>query len=171
MHASLAREAIAKYIETGKILPVPSGLPPEFYEKKHGVFVSLQKGKELRGCIGTYQPSHENLAEEIILNAIAACSRDPRFPALVAQELSDIAIEVSVLSEPEKIANMSELDPRRYGIIVKCPDGRMGLLLPGLPGIDETGQQLSLVCQKGAINPAVDKDMEILRFEVEKYSS
>ena len=167
-HVQLAKSAIEEYIKTGETISISENLPLEFYEKKCGVFVSIHKGKELRGCIGTYLPAHKNLAEEIILNAVAACSRDSRFNPLTVEELPTISIEVSLLSEPQKISSLAELDPKKYGVIVKCPDGRCGLLLPGLEGVDSVEHQLLIACQKGGINPNLDKDLEIFRFDVKK---
>jgi len=169
-HVQLAKYTIEEYIKTGKIIDIPENLPPEFYEKNHGVFVSLHKNKELRGCIGTYLPAHKNLAEEIIMNAVSACSRDHRFVPISVDELADLSVEISLLSESEKISDMSELDPKKYGVIVKCPDGRCGLLLPNLEGIDTVEQQLAIACQKGGISPETEKSIEIYKFSVEKYS-
>lgn len=165
----LAKKAIEKYINDGEILPAPSDLPPEFYDKKHGVFVSIHKGKELRGCIGTYLPAHENLAEEIILNAVAACSKDSRFSPITAEELPAVSVEVSLLGAPEKISGIDELDPKKYGVVVKCPDGRCGLLLPDIEGVDSTEQQILIACQKGGIKPAIDQNIEIHKFQVIKF--
>lgn len=170
-YVSLAKKAIEKYVNTREVLPVPSDLPQEFYEKNHGVFVSLHNGKELRGCIGTYQPCHKNMAEEMIMNAIAASSADSRFDPIRAAELPELTIEVSLLSEPEKVSDLSELDPQKYGVIVKCDGGKCGLLLPALEGINDVEQQISIACQKGAINSATDRDIEIRRFSVKKYSN
>jgi len=165
----LAKKSIEEYVRNGKIIPVPEKLPPEFYEKKCGVFVSLHIGKELRGCIGTYLPIHKNLAEEIIYNAVAACSQDNRFYPVTGNDLPELNIEVSLLSAPEKIKSKNELDPEKYGVIVRCSDGRCGLLLPDLDGVDSAQKQLSIACQKGNIDPERDV-LEISRFEVEKYS-
>lgn len=169
-YVQLAKSAIEEYIKYGKIIDIPENLPPEFYEKKCGVFVSIRNGKELRGCIGTYLPTHKNLAEEIILNAVAACSRDSRFSPIAAEELPTLSIEVSLLNEPEKISSLEELDPKKFGVIVKCSDGRCGLLLPDLEGIDSAEQQLSIACQKAGINPSSKKRLDLYRFSVEKYS-
>ena len=169
-HVQLAKLAIKDFVINKNIVAVPEDLPPEFYKKKHGVFVSLHKGKELRGCIGTYLPTHENMAEEIIQNAIAAGSRDNRFPPLSTGEISDLSVEVSLLSEPEKISGIKELDLKKYGVIVKCPDGRCGLLLPDLEGIESVEQQISIACQKGGINPILDKDLDMYKFTVKKYA-
>jgi MEMO1 family protein len=166
---NLARSAIEKYLNSKQLLDIPENFPPEFYEKKFGVFVTIQNKNDLRGCIGTYLPVHKNLAEEIIMNAVAACSRDPRFAPIKPEEIDDLSIEVSLLNAPEKISGLSELDPKKYGVIVKSSDGRCGLLLPDLEGVETSEQQFSIACQKGGIDPLSDKDIEIERFEVKKY--
>lgn len=169
-YVQLAKLAIKEFVETKKIISVPKNLPKELYEKKCGVFVSIHLDRDLRGCIGTYLPVHENLAEEIILNAVAACSRDSRFPPIRPDELEDLSIEVSLLHGPKKVSNPDELDPKKYGVIAKCQDGRCGLLLPDLDGIDSASHQISIACQKGGIDPAVDEKIELFKFEVDKYS-
>jgi len=168
-YVGLAKAAIEEYVRNGKIISIPENLPPEFHKKGRGVFVSLHKRKELRGCVGTYLPAHENLAEEIILNAVAACSRDYRFNSITADELPILSVEVSLLSPPERIKNVGELDPNKYGVVVKCSDGRTGLLLPDLEGVDSAQEQIAIACQKAGINPVSDKEIEIHKFTVEKY--
>jgi MEMO1 family protein len=168
-HVELARNAIEEYVRNSKIISIPKNLPSEFYEKKCGVFVSLHKDGNLRGCIGTYLPAHNNLAEEIIYNAVAACSQDDRFYPVTAEDLRGIKIEVSLLSSPEEIKDIKELDSEKYGVIIRCSDGRCGLLLPDLDGIDSVHEQLSIACQKGGVDPRKDT-FEINRFEVVKYS-
>jgi AmmeMemoRadiSam system protein A len=166
----LAKGAVEKYIRTGKIISIPDNLPPEFYEKKSGVFVTIRNNNELRGCIGTYRPAHKNLAQEIIMNAIAASSRDHRFLPITQEEVKNLSIEVSLLSTPEKISDISELDPKKYGVIAKCSGGRCGLLLPDLEGVDSSEQQFLIACQKGGIDPLSNKKIEIERFEVKKFN-
>jgi len=165
----LAKSAIEEYVRNGKIISIPENLTSEYYEKNCGVFVSLHKGGELRGCIGTYLPAHKNLAEEIIYNAIAACSQDNRFYPITVEDLSELKIEVSLLRAPENIKDIEELDPKKYGVIVRCSDGRCGLLLPDLDGVNSVHDQMSIACRKGGIDPEKDA-FEISRFEIEKYS-
>lgn len=169
-YVQLAKFAIEEYIKHGKIFNIPPDLPKEFFGKKSGVFVSIHNGKNLRGCIGTYLPAHENLAEEIVQNAVAACSKDSRFGPITVEELPVLTVKISLLSAPEKISALQDLDPGEFGVIVKSPDGRCGLLLPGLDGIDSAEQQLSIACQKGGINPIIEKNLEIYKFTVEKHA-
>jgi AmmeMemoRadiSam system protein A len=162
----LAREAIDLYIKSGEVLKTPDPLPEAFSDKR-GVFVSIKKRGELRGCIGTFQPSRDNLALEIIHNAISAATQDPRFQPVSVDELSDISVSVDVLSEPEKISSLDELDPEKYGIIVESNDGRRGLLLPDLEGVDTVQQQIGITRRKAGILP--EEEVNIYRFKVVRH--
>ena len=113
----LARDTIENYVSRGKTIQPPKELTPEM-EKQAGTFVSIHKHGMLRGCIGTIEPTQANVAQEVIQNAISAATRDPRFPPIMPEELADLDIKVDVLSEPEPVESMEELDPRRYGVIV-----------------------------------------------------
>ena len=172
-YTKLAFEAIKNYLENNKIIGAPQDLPREFYARRAGAFVTLYQKtplgeKELRGCIGTYLPQRENLAQEIIHNAISAAAQDYRFPALTLSELGDISIEVSILSAPEQVLSPKSLDAKKYGVIAKTTDGRCGLLLPNIPSIKNVNEQISVACQKGGIDSAND-DLILHRFSVEKH--
>ena len=112
---SLARRAIEYYLKEGKYLPLPLGLPSYLISEKRGVFVSLKKKGRLRGCIGTYIPRYENIAQEIIHNAVSAATQDPRFPPLQEEELPFVSVSVDILSYPEEVNSLEELDPKKYG--------------------------------------------------------
>jgi AmmeMemoRadiSam system protein A len=169
-HCRLAKEAIKNYLETGQTIEPPKNLPENFYKQKSGVFVTIEKDNELRGCIGTYLPTKENIAKEIIANAVSAATQDYRFSPITPEELDNLTFTVSLLSEPELIDNPEKLDPKKYGLIVKCIDApqKCGLLLPDLEGIDSVKQQFSICCAKGGIDPKKDS-VALFRFKVEKY--
>lgn len=162
----LARESLEHFVRTGKKLPVPADLPPEL-KVRAAAFVSLKKHGQLRGCIGTTQPTQDNLAAEIITNAISAGTRDPRFWPVQEDELDDIVYSVDVLGTPEPITSLSQLDPKRYGVIVRGRDGRTGLLLPDLEGIDTPEQQVQIAKEKAGLGPGDEVQLE--RFEVKRY--
>jgi len=134
--------------------------------RRAGAFVCLKIQNRLRGCIGTIGPSQENLAEEIISNAISASTRDSRFEPLTEGELDDIEVTVDVLSEPEPIGSLNDLDPKVYGLIVTSGLKR-GLLLPDIEGVDDAGQQLSICRKKGNIGD--DEELSLQRFTVTRY--
>jgi len=168
-YTSLGLSTIKQYIDTGKKIEQPSDLPTEMLKKQAGVFVSLHKKSDhsLRGCIGTFLPTKNNAAQEIIDNAISAAFKDPRFPPLTKSELNDLEINVDVLSEPERIDDIKLLNPNKYGLLVKNMEGRSGLLLPDID-IESVEKQISICCQKGGIDPANEK-IEYYRFTVERH--
>ncbi|MBA7688016.1 hypothetical protein ES703_96490 [subsurface metagenome] len=152
------------FVKEGKI-PEPEELTPEM-KQKTGVFVSIHKFGQLRGCIGTFEPTQDNVAEETITNAISSATRDPRFPPVTPDELSDLSYNVDVLTTPEPIASKDQLDPKKYGVIVEAGI-RKGLLLPDLEGVDTVDYQIEICCQKAGI--AADEPITLYRFEVKRY--
>jgi AmmeMemoRadiSam system protein A len=163
----LARTTIESYVRTGRKLK-PEEAPAPLDGGRAGVFVTIHIAStgELRGCIGTIEPTEENLAQEVINNAISAATRDPRFPPVGPAELDDLRIDVSVLYPPEPIASVEELDPARYGVIVRH-GWRRGLLLPDIEGIDDAETQVRYARMKAGI--ASHEPVELQRFRVEKY--
>jgi AmmeMemoRadiSam system protein A len=166
-YAELAKRAVEEYVRNGLILKLPAEIPQDM-KRRAGVFICLKIGGHLRGCIGTFQPCCKNLYEEIVRNAISASTEDPRFSLVKPDELEDITYTVDILSEPEKISNISDLDPKKYGIIV-AKGSRRGLLLPDLDGVDTVEQQLEITKMKAGIDP-LESDVVIQRFLVERYS-
>lgn len=162
----IARKAIEEYVRHGRIIEPPGDLPAE-YRKKAGVFVSLKKDHELRGCIGTFSPCTGSIAQEIIANAVSAATRDPRFSPVGPDELDDLVYSVDVLSTPEKVGDIHELDPKTYGIILECGH-RRGLLLPDLEGVDTVADQIRITRMKAGIHP--DEAADMYRFTVTRYT-
>jgi AmmeMemoRadiSam system protein A len=160
----LAKRTVESYIKRGKVTP-PKRLTAEM-KPKAGVFVSIHKGGELRGCIGTIEPQRKNIAEEIIANAIASASRDPRFYHITTDELDELEYSVDILTKPEPVRSRKQLDARRYGVIVEA-GGRKGLLLPDLEGVDSVDYQIDICRQKAGIAP--EEPVKLYRFEVKRY--
>jgi len=162
-YVRLARESLTTYLEKRKMMEeLPSYVTDEMKNLKRGVFVSLKKNGNLRGCIGTIFPATSCIADEIIRNAIEAGLYDPRFEAVELSELNDIEFSVDVLTEPET-ATKEDLDPKEYGVIVRSK-GRTGLLLPDLEGVDTVEEQLSIALRKAGISPFENYSIE--RFKV-----
>jgi len=161
----LARQTIETYVRTGKRIRPPENLTPEMKEQA-GVFVSLHKHGQLRGCIGTFEPTTPNVAQEIIQNAISSATRDPRFEPVRPDELADLEISVDILTPPEPISGPEQLDPKRYGVIVES-GWRRGLLLPDLEGVDTVEYQLAIARRKAGIGP--NEPVKLYRFEVRRY--
>jgi AmmeMemoRadiSam system protein A len=147
---------------------VPDGLDAEIVGRRAACFVSLKIDGRLRGCIGTLSPTKSSLAVEIIDNAISAGTRDPRFSPVRVSELKDIVYDVDVLSEPEPILGTDDLDVKRYGVIVSTRDGRRGVLLPDLEGVDTVEDQVRIAADKGRIDLDFD-DYQLERFEVVRH--
>ena len=162
-YVNLARETINTYIKENRIIDIPKDLPEEFINNKRAVFVSIHEKGELRGCIGTIYPVTKFIADEIISNAIAASTRDPRFPPITRNELDDLEINVDVLTEPEQIKDERELDPKKYGVIVSS-GFKKGVLLPDLEGVDTVEDQIDICKRKGNIRD--DEILNLKRFEV-----
>lgn len=164
---ALARESIIYYLKNRKKLPLPENLSEELAGRKAGVFVSLKEGERLRGCIGTFLPTKDNVALEIIENAVSAAIHDPRFLPVTLEEVSILSISVDILSIPEKIEDISQLNPRKYGVIISCGP-KKGLLLPDLDGVNSVEQQVGIARQKAGIYP--EENFIIERFQVKRYS-
>ena len=166
-YVKLARRSLESYVLRKETIEVPKGLPAEMYSKQAGVFVSIHKQGSLRGCIGTILPTEDNVAAEIIQNAISASSFDPRFDPITADELKYLEINVDVLGEPEDIDSPSQLDVKRYGVIVSS-GGKRGLLLPDLEGVDTVEDQIDIARRKAGIRPG--ERLKLQRFEVVRHT-
>ena len=160
----LAKEAVESYVRKGR-MPKPRELTPEMRERA-GVFVSLHKHGQLRGCIGTFEPVKDDVAEEIIANAISSSTMDPRFPPVTESELDDLEYSVDILTAPEPVTDLSQLDPKEYGVIVES-GWRRGLLLPDLEGVDSVEEQIAICRLKAGIS--VGEPVNLYRFQVRRF--
>jgi AmmeMemoRadiSam system protein A len=160
----LAKETVESYIREGKT-PRLKELTAEMKERA-GVFVSLHKQGQLRGCIGTFEPAKDNVAEEIIANAISSSTRDPRFPPVDASELDDLEYSVDILTEPEPVTDINQLDHKNYGVIVES-GWKKGLLLPDLEGVDSVEEQIAICRLKAGIFS--DEPVKLYRFQVKRF--
>ncbi len=161
----LARDAIEAFVRERRVMePPPLGDPP----RRAGCFVSLKTADgALRGCIGAVDPVEPELPREVVRNAIDAATIDPRFQPVTPEELSGLVYSVDVLAPPEPIQGLDELDPRRYGVIVRS-GRRRGLLLPDIEGVDTVEQQVEIARSKALIAP--DEPIEMWRFEVQRFA-
>lgn len=169
---ALARLAVETFVRTGKQIAAPDK-PSALLAARAGCFVSLksrqtgERGAELRGCIGTIEPVKQNLAEEIIANAINAATRDPRFSPVAVDELPDLCYSVDVLEAPEP-ASFADLDPKIYGVIVEDKSETFrGLLLPDIAGVDTAERQVEIAARKAGIAPG--EPLKLSRFRVSRY--
>jgi len=172
----LARRTIETYLRSRRKPPAPK--VPDKLRERCGVFVTLTKGGELRGCIGQPLPKMP-LVEAVIDSAVSSAVSDPRFLPVTVEELQEVQVEVSVLTPPELI---KVEDPRdhpkhveigRHGLIVEWA-GRAGLLLPQVPiewGWDAR-EFLSQTCMKAGLMPDfwLRRDVRISRFSAQIFS-
>ncbi len=168
-YVRLASESIEYYLKNGSMLDLgdcKTEVPAEMKDTRAGAFVSIHEHGRLRGCIGTILPVTDCLANEIIRNAVCASTEDPRFNPIETDELPWLEINVDVLSAPEPVTSVDELDPKKYGVIV-TKGGRRGLLLPDLEGVDSVEQQISISKQKAGIGQ--DEEVELQRFTVTRH--
>lgn len=168
----LARKTVTRLLE-GRPLPgsgteaAPSELWSGLLMERRACFVSIKaRSGALRGCIGTLAPSQRSLDREIIANAVSAATRDPRFPPMTREELPDVLFSVDVLSDPEPVTDLADLDPREWGVIVS-KSGRRGILLPDLEGVDTVEDQLAIAARKAGI--ADLRGISVERFRVDRF--
>lgn len=148
-----ARDAIKSLFENNIPPPSNSSHFQELSEKNTGAFVTLTLHNQLRGCIGYLEPTNQTLIDTIIQAAKHAAINDPRFPPLSTQELSDIKIEISILSPFSSIKDYKEIILGVHGLLLD-EEGIRALLLPQVVTENNfTLQQfLSAICQKAGIN-------------------
>lgn len=122
----IARATLREFLSSGRI---PPGKPhKESLLQPAGAFVTLHRGEELRGCIGT---THEStpLYKTIQEMAVAAATRDPRFSPVAHDELGELTIELSVLGHQQAVTGVAEIQVGTHGLTIEA-DGKRGLLLP-----------------------------------------
>jgi AmmeMemoRadiSam system protein A len=161
----LARRSVFATV-TGTAAPTHSGTLPD----ASGVFVTIKRRGELRGCLGTLE-CHRGLAEEVARCAADAATEDPRFPPVSVDELPDVSVEVSVLGplEPIDLRDPGAIVIGRHGLVAER-GARRGLLLPQVA--TEWGwnveQFLRQTCLKAGLEPdAWQRGARISRFEAE----
>ena len=130
----LARKSIRVYIEENLVISPPKNLTKEMKEKA-GVFVPLFINRRLRGCIGTFEPNHSNVAEETIYNAIASATQDQRFPPVTTAEIDSLQLSIDILSSLVPVESSQELDAKKFGVMIKSGE-KVGVMLPDLPDIN-----------------------------------
>jgi AmmeMemoRadiSam system protein A/AmmeMemoRadiSam system protein B len=163
---ALARETVETFVKDHHVRVAPKASAA--LKQRAACFVSIKtRNGDLRGCIGTTEPTKDSLAEELIANAVAAATRDPRFPPVEEQELGSLKYSVDVLSEPEP-ATIKDLDPLVYGVIVEEENSdRRGLLLPNLAGVDTAEKQVGIAARKAGIRDGAK--LNLWRFRATRF--
>lgn len=166
---AVARNAIIEHL-SGK----PSKTPPPpatgYLAAKAGVYVTLRdKNGEVRGVGGQIEPTQANLIEETRHSACLAAFEDDQFkPVKDRRELNKLTIEVSVLSAPERVDSIIELDPEIYGVaLTSAKRGVRGVMLPDIAELSTVDKQLAAIRRKAGLFP--DERLRIERFRVERF--
>lgn len=164
----LARTTIEHHLKTGKRPDYASDNPK--LSRESGAFVTLHIRNMLRGCIG-YVESDKPLFETVMDAAISASQSDPRFPPVTLDELESLHIEISVLTPPQIVDDIAEIQVGRDGLIITSGPYR-GLLLPQVASEYGWDRETFLdhTCQKAGL-PAKSwqKDATIERFSAQVF--
>lgn len=166
----IARATLREHLRTGR---TPPGRPHrESLLAPAAVFVTLRRGEALRGCIGTTVAA-EPLFASVQAMAISAATADPRFPPVVADELADLGLEISVLGQARPITGADDVQIGRDGLVVEGR-GRRGLLLPQVA--PEAGWDavafLDATCHKAGLPAGAwrDRDVRVTAFTAQVFS-
>ncbi len=174
----LARKAIEEYLRDGIIIDLKD-VPYENWKKKGASFVTLENRYtgQLRGCIGSILPV-QPLYKDVIRNAIAAATQDPRFPPVTYEELPDIRVKVSVLSFPEPLPYkdpqdlLNKIEPFKDGLILKYGNNQ-GTFLPDVwEELPDKVQFMSHLCLKAGLPQDcwLTLPVEIYRYRTKVFS-
>jgi hypothetical protein len=161
----LARDSINYYLRRGEHIQIET--EEGVLKKKRGAFVTIKHNDELRGCIG-YPTPYLPLYKTIIEASVMAATKDPRFLPIQKDELPDIDIEISVLSVPKKIKDISEIKVGEHGIIVS-KGMNSGLLLPQVPL--EWGWDLETYLKHGCLKAGLDEEALKTGAEIEIFTA
>jgi AmmeMemoRadiSam system protein A len=166
---ALARTAVETYVLQRRIIEPTHSPRTPLLSRPSACFVCIKTlGRELRGCIGTVEPEKETLAEEVIVNAIKAATRDPRFEPLSSDEIPSLRYSVDVLGRLEP-ARFDDLNPSVFGVVVTNRSGsRRGLLLPAIESIRTAAEQVSLAARKAGIRAGAP--LKLYRFRTHRFS-
>lgn len=166
---ALARRVVETFVRDQLIIKIPHEAVASSLLQPAACFVSLKTTwGDLRGCIGTIEPTQPTLLDELITNAIGSATRDPRFPPVAPEELTHLRYSVDVLSAPEP-TRFEELDVKTYGIIVEDETGsRRGLLLPDIEGVTTPEQQLEIAARKAGLR--LEQTLKLYRFRVNRFA-
>lgn len=166
----IARQAVETYIKQRKIIKIEEN--DEALNKYQGVFVTLEKGGNLRGCIGVFE-SEKPLYQNVIEMAIAAATQDPRFNPVLESELKDLEYEISVLSPLRKVDSYKDIEIGKHGVQIK-QGNRSGVFLPQVALENNWDREtfLSILCsQKAGLSSDCwkDKNTEIYVFTAQVF--
>lgn len=165
----LARRAIAEAVSLRK----PAGCIPQsgMFAERRGVFVTIHARGRLRGCIGVVEP-FEPLGESIARCAASAALQDPRFSHVRAEEIQDLEIEISLLSQPKPIPP-ENIEIGKHGLLIS-QGAKRGLLLPQVAVEHKLGREqfLDETCRKAGLHAKAwqEPETQVLGFTCEVFA-
>ncbi|MGD2248556.1 MAG: AmmeMemoRadiSam system protein B [Candidatus Methanofastidiosia archaeon] len=152
----LARKTLEQYLQNGTFLQVDESKLSDTLKEERACFVTLNKNGMLRGCIGSLTPEHP-LYQGVMQNAVYAALQDPRFPPVQYQELSEITIEISVLTVPKQITYSSQAELlqkiERKGVIISEGAHRATYLPQVWDQLPDPEEFISNLCRKAGLSP------------------
>ena len=162
----LARLSVEARAKGEPLRDLPEDLPGEMKRNPSGVFVSIYRNGELRGCVGTIRPVNFSVGEEIMEVAGKAAFSDPRFAPVQESELEQLDYTVDVVGRLKRVASEKDLNVERFGVLLIC-GGRQGVALPGLEGVENESSQIALALRNGNIRE--DERYVLYRFPVVRH--
>ena len=173
----IARRAMQKYFQDEGVFQVEKDELPQSLKEKKGTFVTLWKNNELRGCIGNLE-SEKPIYQSVIDNCLASALLDSRFTALKGNELNDIKIEISILSELKKLPNFTDYDSflkylNKYkpGLLIKKGAHQATFLPQVWEDLNSAELFISHLCEKAGLEKDEWKrmDLEIYQYSAEVF--
>lgn len=171
----VARTSIRHELESGKAFEVrPEEYDPQL-QRPGASFVTLNRGGELRGCIGSLEPVRP-LVVDVCRNAHSAAFSDPRFPPLAAREFDDLDLSISVLGPAEELVFRDEADliarlrPAVDGVVLR-EGARRGTFLPSVwESLPDPADFLAHLKQKAGLPPDYWSDtLRAYRYTTESF--
>ena len=173
----IAKRAIQKYFQDEGVFQVEKDELPQSLKEEKGTFVTLWKNNELRGCIGDLE-SEKPIYQSVIDNCLASALLDSRFTALKGDELNDIKIEISILSELKKLPNFTDYDSflkylNKYkpGLLIKKGAHQATFLPQVWEDLSSAELFISHLCEKAGLEKDEWKrmDLEIYQYSAEVF--
>lgn len=171
----LARRTLQKYFKDEEILQIENDDVPQTLKEKRGIFVTLWKDNKLRGCIGDLR-SEKPIYQSVIDNCLASAFLDPRFTALKRDELDDIKIEISILSELKKIPDFNNpdnllkyLNKHHPGLLIKKEIYQATFLPQVWEDLTSAELFISRLCEKAGLDK--DEWQKIGNLEIYEYNA
>jgi len=167
---TVAKEAVISYLKDPQLEFTLTEPVPTYYRNiQKGVFVTIyDQSGELRGRMGTYEPTQDNVVLEIMANAISAATKDPRFDPLSLSEINKAHFIVDILSELKRVESLEDIAPEKDGLFIKKEQKR-AIVLPATPGLVSVKQQIDYLLKQADLGEYYGA--ELFSFNTERIES